>query len=117
MTDILLLWGPSLPFSTWLITAVLCRIAKWHGRDPGVLRTVRNELHPFRWGLAIAIFISATVRNGPDIDPGIMLALDLYWCWTYRNDNDDDRWKRRLDAITGRVAEVAGRLVVAPATS
>jgi hypothetical protein len=117
MTDVLLRWGPSISFAVWLMTAALCRVARGVGRDPGILRTIRNELHPFRWGLAVAIFISATVRNGPDIGPGVMLALDLYWCWTYRDDDDDDRWKRRLDAVTGRVAEVAGRLVVVPTTS
>jgi hypothetical protein len=111
----LLLFCANVPFVVWLFCASLCRLARDFGRDPGILRTIRNELHPFRWAFAVGIFIVGTVRHGPDIGPGTLLAIDLYWCWLYRKDNDDDdRWKRRLDAATGYVREVAGRLTVMP---
>jgi hypothetical protein len=34
----------------------------------------------------------------------------------YRNekDDDDDRWKKRLEKLSGKVAEVGGRLKVVP---
>jgi hypothetical protein len=104
------------PYATWFLSAVLCRAARELGWDPGgILRTIRNELHPFRWVLAVGIFVVGTMLNGQGYWEGIALALDLYWCWKYRKDNDDDdRWKRRLDAATGYVREVAGRLTVVP---
>jgi hypothetical protein len=115
VNGMLLHYVANAPFVVWFLCTALCRAARSYGRDPGILRTVRNELHPFRWAFAVGIFIVGTVRHGTDVGPGILLAIDLYWCWLYRKDNDDDnRWKRRLDTATGYVREVAGRLTVVP---
>lgn len=115
MTLHLLDWAAFLPFFTWLVAASMCRAARANGRDPGILNTIRAELHPFRYALAIADFVCSTAVRGPDFLTGGLLALNLYWCWSHRRDNDDDdRWKRRKDAAAGYVREVAGRLVVTP---
>lgn len=102
-------------FFIWLVCASICRWMRTEGRDPGVIGRVRAELHPFRYALVIADFVLTTALSGPSFITGGLLALNLYWCWSHRHDkDDDDRWKRRLDAATGYVREVAGRLTVVP---
>lgn len=43
------------------------------------------------------------------------LSVVMWMLFPWKDDDDDDRWKRRLESARERVAEAAGRLVVVPA--
>lgn len=103
-------------FMAWQL-ASLCRL--WGVRG-GLLNTIRAELHPFRWALCIGWYVLLCATSGPVVSWGahVAFAFALWTCWSARHDNDDDdRWQRRIDAATGYVREVGGRLVVVPETA
>lgn len=116
MAIFLLNWVPYLTFLAWLLCSSWLSGYRRYGYPvPDLARTIRREIHPFRWALAVLNFVGGTMAHGVSVGPGVGLALALLWCWVYRkDDDDDDRWKRRLDAATGYVREVAGRLTVVP---
>lgn len=81
-----------------------------------VLRTIRHELKPFRW-LLLAVqelpeLLDGSLLGWRSFSLGVMV---LYCAFCCNDTDDDDRWKKRRDAVASKVAEVAGRLTVVPA--
>jgi hypothetical protein len=104
----------AIAFSWWMWISV----GRMFLRTPDLVNRIRSELHPFRWLFAIGMTVCKAVEEG-HTDPWRLagMGFDLIMCWFFRHDDDDDRWKRRLKDAGEKVAELAGRLVVVPATS
>jgi len=88
-----------------------------HFSVPRGLRVIRAELRPFALALGCSSYLPNLVhgmRPWDYVGFGIVLA-----CWAaLRHDkDDDDRWKRRRQKLTEKVAEVGGKLVLVPAGS
>ena len=98
-------------FSTWVLISGL-RVAE---RVERVCRVVRGELRPFALFLMVGMWVSDSMDGIPR-PWWIMLGELFAWYVARRIDGDDDRWKRRRERLSARVAEVAGRLTVVPQT-
>lgn len=80
-------------------------------------RRILSELRPFYLpAVAVAYGIELYQMHGNPWDPGWILGLAVSigaWFWFKDMGDDDDRWKRRLRKLAGRVVVSDGRLVVA----
>ncbi len=87
------------------------------GRGLAIVRGWYHEFKPFYLPAGIFVFAVHIVLDGWDFWQVLWLLSDL-WMWrVYRDvdDDDEDRWKRRKDALAGRVKAAGHRLVVVPA--
>lgn len=92
----------------WLLTRLL--------GIGGPLRTLRIELAPwFHLGNAYQTALAWGLHAGWRPQLGLA-AWTCVWWWITRDDDTDDRWKRRREALGSRVRDVGGRLTVEPAT-
>lgn len=105
-------------YLAWLFASFTLPIARALRVDTTILKSIRMELHPFRWALVGAAYVLPFFS---DHDPGgfwhnTAFAMNLLNCWLYRKDkDDDDRWKRRREKLAAMVAEVGGKLQIVPA--
>ena len=107
----------------WLIMVMgffvwqLCSLAWSLGVRTGAINAIRAELHPFRWVLCAMGYVLEPIAISHSYEwwRHVAFVLGMWMCWSARHENDDDdRWKRRMDAATGYVREVAGRLTIVP---
>lgn len=105
--------------SSWMVSFAAYRLLKSSGRDiPGWVRWLYFEGRPLVPLLLPGVYLVGGVAAGTE---GIGWRLASLLCgfanwWMSRRDkDDDDRWKRRREALSAKVAEVAGRLQVVPA--
>lgn len=84
-----------------------------------VLGWIRYELMPVRYLLVVVAYLADMFTSHARFNywESGALALNLWFCWFYRqkDDEDDDRWKKRRQKLASKVAEVGGRLQVVPA--
>lgn len=103
----------------WVWSYCIRMILKLMNRDaPGVINRIFFEGRPVVPLLLLAAYLAGAIADGVD---GMgwriwNLAFGFWNWWTARNEkDDDDRWKRRRQAVADRVANVGHKLVVARA--
>lgn len=104
--------------TTWLISLIITDMAQFRGREPADwVRAVRAEVRPFVPFAALTeLFCMLIIRQSlfEDIWATLMCVFALV-LWVYRKDDDDDRWKRRRDKVTGKIKNLGHKLVAVPA--
>lgn len=85
---------------------------------PRVAQWIAIEGRPLVPVVNVAASVSGFLADGGENVEvwvgGFALVLTGWWLFS-RDQDDDDRWKRRREALTSKVAEVGGRLQVVPA--
>lgn len=105
----------SLGWCAYVNASLTMRLMRDFGRErPGWLRAIRVELKPFALPCLIVTY-APDIATKPGFWNIFWFGLGLVAWLIYRHDkDDDDRWKKRLEKLAGRVAEVGGRLKVVP---
>jgi hypothetical protein len=105
----------ALGWCVYIHVSLAIRLLRDFGYDrPEWLRSVRAELKPFALPFLIATYVPDIVAKHHFWDY-FWFGLGIVAWLIYRHDkDDDDRWKRRLEKLSGRVAVVGGRLKVVP---
>lgn len=105
-------------YDAWTFAYCARLVLRTLGRSPMALANrVFFELRPFFPAIIIAYFVVGAVVDGSDGAGwrGFTVACGaLNWWMSRRDKDDDDRWKRRREALTARIADVGGRLAVVP---
>lgn len=101
----------------WLGTAVILVIWRHRSDEPlfQAARVVWAELRPFY--LPTLVFRYAYVFGDPFWPLPVhllLLAMDIWLWFLYRNAGNDDRWKRRRAKLTEVVTRAGSRLRTAP---
>ncbi len=106
---------------TWTYAFLTRSVARGFGRQaPRIVTRVFFEMRPFVPALLTARYVCAAVTDGVDnIGWRIaFLALDIaVYLMARREKDDDDRWKKRLEALSDKVSDLGHRLVVIPGGS
>jgi hypothetical protein len=105
-------WG----WILWLWASIAIRLTRIFGqRVWPFVRHFQAEVRPFALPLLIGEWIPHLIDH---LTWWQYASFGMsFVCWLlYRNekDDDDDRWKKRLEKLSGKVAEVGGRLKVVP---
>lgn len=106
---------------TWTYAFVVRIVLRGIGRRvPRIANRVFFEVRPLVPMLLVGRYVIAAVTNGVN---GIgwrmvFLALDIaVYVMARREKDDDDRWKKRLNALSDKVSDLGHRLVVVPGGS
>jgi hypothetical protein len=105
-------WG----WMLWLAASIAIRLLRIGGRRAWpVVRRFQAEVRPFALLLLIGMWLPNFLGHMSPWDY-LSFGMGLLSWVLYRNekDDDDDRWKKRLEKLSGKVAEVGGRLKVVP---
>lgn len=105
--------------TAWMLSFIVRSVSRLLGRSaPPAANWFFFEVRPLAPFFMVGAFLAGAVAYGSD-GTGIRifnLVMGLAnWLMARREKDDDDRWKRRRDAATARVAEIGGRLQVVPA--
>jgi hypothetical protein len=102
----------------WTFAYIARSVLRGHDRrPPGIVNWVFFEIRPFFPALCVAMFLAGTLANGTHgagIRAFALIAGLVNWWYSRRDKDDDDRWKRRREALSARVAQVGARLAVVP---
>ncbi len=83
-----------------------------------LLRRTFFNLRPFIPAIAITHFLCGAVRFGTDdigFRTGFLIFMLVIWWLSRFEDDDEDKWKKRREAVNSRVAVMFGRLRIVPA--
>lgn len=79
-----------------------------------VCKFIFHEFKPFYWPSVAVTAISFGAKGTPAWLTAVMIGINWFNWYVYRNaDDDDDRWKRRKKKLAKTVKQVGGKLVVA----
>jgi hypothetical protein len=102
------------PFA-WVVVDVYRVLGK---RAPELACALFFNLRPFYLTAATYEFIRAEIRSDFAFETWNVLNFLIQFCtwylWMRHMKDDDDRWKKRLENLTERVAVSGSKLVVAP---
>lgn len=105
--------------SIWLLSGLYIHVTRrWFNKEPyQFARTIFHELKPFYLpGIILGYIIGSMYenRNGWDI---VVLIVNVFYYWVYKDVDKDDRWKRRKEKLAEVVKQVGNRLEVVPSNA
>lgn len=105
---------------TWAYAYVARSALRGLGRDARIASRLFFEIRPFVPACITARYVSYAITDGVE-NAGwraLFLALDVVvYLIARREKDDDDRWKKRLEAMGDKVSDLGHRLVVVPGGS
>jgi hypothetical protein len=99
----------------WPLTSFGYALLMWKVAKFAAYRTLAMKFRPFVPAFTGAWLVASWLAYGNPFHPiRLLFAVVVMWGWWVTRDKNE--WKRRRRAAAKKVAEVAGRLVVVPAT-
>lgn len=100
----------------WCTVGLICALVRTYGRTPpSWARRIMSELKPLYWPVALVLMYLAMSSDEAIWRKALDLATMVAGWYLFKNEGDDDRWKRRLEKLKEKVTVKDGRLVVTSA--
>lgn len=100
----------------WLFSGIYIVITRLFGKTPyEFIRTIFHELKPFYVPSVIMYHVIEATERTFNFWDYILLAINLWFYWAYKDVDKDDRWKRRKEKLAEKVAQVGSKLAIVPA--